>query len=369
MAIGAFFSSKDPLFKLKKRVHFSCKISNAILTYLDSQGEDLSLLYDQLPWTVELLHDPSHWLSAPDMETFLETVLRLPLTKTSENAILAAGHSGPTNRAWGVLDSVLKMMPRPQDVFQQPQRFLSYFISPEPPVENVVRSDHKISFDLPLPAEQYPLVTSYLKAAFESLPLYVGQEKAVCEWNHITLTLSWSSRQSSMFAMDPGHQISPELLQNVIDDLQKHQLALEEKNRDLQRKNEELEQTRGQNNSPFSRRYGVHRGPELIPQDVTLTHLTFNEADPGYVIAQNLARLHDYMVRAQQLVTVLASQGKVTPAVKEIMRRVDWDFVKNQYPRTISESVEHLRKLQGQLTQKSNRESEKESEKEVENHV
>ena len=337
-------------------MHFSCKISNAVLTYLEDQGEDLSLLYDQLSWPLELLNDSSYWLSAPDMESFLESVLKLPLTKTEHNALVAAGHAGPKNRAWGVLDSVLKMMPRPQEVFHQPERFLSYFISPEPPVENVVRSENKISFDLPLPAEQYPLVSCYLKAAFESLPLYVGQEKAQCEWNHITLTLSWSAPQASMFTVDPGHQISPELLQNVIDELQKHQRELEEKNRDLQRKNEELQQAQRHIKSPFNA-----RGPELIPQEISISQMAFTAAEPGYVIAQNLARLHDYMVRAQQLVTVLASQGKVSPAVKEIMRRVDWDFVKNQYPRTISESVEHLRKWQGQNNSKIT--------KEVETHV
>ncbi len=332
-------------------MHFSCKISNAVLTYLEDQGEDLSALYDQLAWPLELLNDSSYWLSAPDMENFLESVLRLPLIKTEHNAMVAAGHAGPQNRAWGVLDSVLKMMPRPQDVFQQPERFLSYFISPEPPVENVFRSKNKISFDLPLPAEQYPLVASYLKAAFESLPLYVGQEKAQCEWNHITLSLSWSEPQASMFKDDPGHQISPELLQNVIEELQKHQRELEEKNRDLQRKNEELQQAQRHIQSPFN-----NRGPELIPQEINLSQKAFTEADPGYVIAQNLSRLHDYMVRAQQLVTVLASQSKLSPSVKEIMRRVDWDFVKNQYPRTISESVEHLRKWQNQQTSKVTKE-------------
>lgn len=293
---------------------------------------------------MELLRDPSYWLSAPDMESFLQAALRLPVTKADQNILLAAGHAGPKNRVWGVLDSVLKMMPQPQSVFHQPERFLSYFISPEPPVENIQHAENKISFDLPLPAEQYPHVTTYLKAAFESLPIYVGQGPAVCEWNHIHLSLSWNEKQVSIFSADPGHQISPDLLQNVVEELQKHGRELEEKNRDLQRKNEEL--LRAQRDFQM----GITDKPQgLLPQSMALSNLAFQETEPGYVIAQNLARLHDYMVRAQQLVTVLASQGKVTPAMKEIMRRVDWDYVKNQYPRTISESVEHLRKLQTKI--------------------
>lgn len=149
-------------------MHFSCKISNSVLTLLEQQGEDLTTLYEQTPISVELLRDSSYWISAPDMENLLEAALRLPLKSDTGNVLQRAGHNGPELRAWGVLDSVLRMMPRPQEIFNQPEQFLSYFISPKPPIENLRRWDMGISFDLPLPAEQYPLVTTYLKAAFES---------------------------------------------------------------------------------------------------------------------------------------------------------------------------------------------------------
>ena len=158
-------------------MHFSCKISNAVLTVLEQQGEDLSPLYEQIHLPMELLKDSSYWMTAPEMENFLETVLRLPL-KREENILQRAGHEGPELRAWGVLDSVLRMMPHPQEIFNQPEQFLSYFISPKPPIENLRRDEASISFDLPLPAEQYPLVTTYPKATVESLPVYVGQPGA-----------------------------------------------------------------------------------------------------------------------------------------------------------------------------------------------
>ncbi|MEN0058270.1 MAG: hypothetical protein AAGB31_05510, partial [Bdellovibrio sp.] len=210
-------------------MHFSCKISNAVLSILEEQGEDLSPLYEQSYLTMELLRDPSYWISAPDMEAFLEGILRLPL-KREENVLQRAGHEGPSLRAWGVLDSVLRMMPRPQEIFNQPEHFLSYFISPKPPIENLRKDEVSISFDLPLPAEQYPLVTTYLRAAFEALPVYVGQPPAHCEWQGISLKLSWSSQQSSIFTAqeDGGHQVSPELFQSLIEDLQSTQRERED---------------------------------------------------------------------------------------------------------------------------------------------
>ncbi len=328
-------------------MHFSCKISNAVLTILEDQGEDLTPLYEQTSLSVELLRDSSYWISAPDMENFMEVVSRIPL-KGDGNILKRAGAEGPELHAWGVLDSVLRMMPRPQEIFNQPEQFLSYFISPKPPIENLRRDENSISFDLPLPAEQYPLVTTYLKAAFESLPVYVGQPPAICDWEGITITLNWSSQQSSMISESVGHQVSPALFQSLIDDLQKTQREREDLQKyvsDLEEKIRDYEKQRLKISlveDAEAKKPAI--SPTLLPHAGSLSHLSFDSESPGYVLSQNLARLHDYMVRAQQLITMLAAQGKMTSAVKEAMRRVDWEFVKAQYPRTVSESMDLVKK-------------------------
>lgn len=327
-------------------MHFSCKISNAVLNILEEQGEDLSLLYDdQTHLPLELMRDPSYWISAPDMEEFLRLVLRLPL-KNSESLLERAGHDGPQLRSWGVLDSVLRMMPRPQEIFNNPEQFLSYFISPKPPVENLRRQDDKISFDLPLSAEQYPLVTTYLKAAFESLPVYVGQPLAKCEWTDITIQMTWADKQESFVEeASLGHQVSPALFQSLIDDLQNTQREREDLQKyvnDLEARLHDLEkqtQTEGSKspNAQDSERL-------LIVDDVTLRDTGGDSS--SYVLNQNLARMHDYMVRAQQLITMLLGQQNKMPAgVKEAMRRMDWEHVKTQYPRTVFESMEVVKKM------------------------
>lgn len=332
----------------------SCKISNSVLTALESQGEDLTSLFEQTHLSAELLRDSSYWISAPDMEAFLELATRLPL-KSDCNILQRAGHDGPELRAWGVLDSVLKMMPRPQEIFNQPEQFLSYFISPKPPVENLRRSEAEVSFDLPLPAEQYPLVTTYLKAAFESLPVYVGQPSAHCEWQEISVRITWSIPQNSIFTEGVGHQISPELFQSLIEDLQRTQREREDLQKyigDLESKMRDYEKMKISLNTAEASSTESPGKASMLPHEGTLSHLDFDSESPSYVMGQNLARLHDYMVRAQQLITMLAAQGKMTPAVKEAMRRVDWDFVKGQYPRTISESMEVLRKMQNKNSAK-----------------
>lgn len=328
-------------------MHFSCKITNAVLTILEDQGEDLTPLYEQTHLAVELLRDSSYWVSAPDMELFLEMALRLPL-KQDGNVLQRAGHEGPTLRAWGVLDSVLRMMPRPQEIFNQPEQFLSYFISPKPPIDNLRKDANSISFDLPLQADQYPLVTTYLKAAFESLPVYVGQPLARCEWQGITITLNWSTQQSTIFADEAiGHQVSPDLFQSLIDDLQRTQREREDLQKyvgDLEEKIRDYEAQKLQQVALAPHDDSSAQKSSLLPHEGSLSHLNFDSQSPGYVLNQNLARMHDYMVRAQQLITMLVAQGKMTPAVKEAMRRVDWEHVKTQYPRTVFESMELVKK-------------------------
>jgi hypothetical protein len=313
-------------------MHFSCKITHAILAHLESEKIDLSMFFSEsdIPW--ELLRDSSYWMRAPDMEAFLE---RLDLTT---NTLISAGHHTPKNRVWGVLDSVLRMMPQPQEIFQQPEKFLGYFISPEPPIENLNRSSSGLSFNIPLPAEQYPLVTTYLKAAFESLPVYIGQTAAHCEWTDIHFKIDWPSAQQSILSEQQDRQISPQLMQDVIRQLQESSKDLEEKNRELQRRNEELQRF-AQHPANVDSVTGLR---EVIQQD--FSQFEFMKR-PVHQVAQNLSRLHDYMVRAHQLVILLTAGQKQTAGIKEAFRRVDWEIVKSQYPQIILESLETLKKL------------------------
>lgn len=324
-------------------MHFSCKITHAILTQLESEKIDLSVYFSdaEIPW--EKLRDPSLWVRAPDMEAFLERII------LNQNTLVEAGHSTPKNKVWGILDSVLRMMPRPQEIFYQPEKFLGYFISPEPPIENIYRTEQGISFDIPLAAEQYPMVTTYLKAAFEALPFYVGMDASVCRWNFLRFELDWPKQQESILKDEP-HQVSPQLMQDVISQLQKSSQDLEERNRELQRRNEELQQmNHGKkendqleiNPADFNQFQNIQDD-----QNQSYSNIEFNFMNrPAHQVAQNLSKLQDYMVRAQQLVMLLTAGQKQSPGIKQAFHKTDWEIVKTQYPKIIVESLDILKKI------------------------
>lgn len=294
----------------------------------------------------EFLRDPSYWMQAQDMEAFLSHALEISMRHFEGPLFQKIGHEGPSLRSWGVFDSVLRMMPKPHEILSQPGRFLAYFVSPAPPIDNVQRTEHSIEFDLPISTDQYPHSAAYLAASFESLPLYVGQPLAACEWQGIHVKLRWNTDQKNFFeGVDLGHTLSPDLMRNVMGTLEQHAKDLEEKNRELQAKNEELVLAQKELES------SLHSGltfaaqqPQLFtPADESLpVRQTVCSEESRAQMQQDLSRLSDYMVRAQQLVTMLIAQGRLTPQVKEAMRRVDWERVQKQFPQTISECRQRL---------------------------
>jgi hypothetical protein len=128
-------------------VHFSCKISKSVLAYLESEGEDLSLLQDRFGLPEEFLKDPSHWITATEMESFLSVAEDIYTDR--KNLIKKSASSTAQLRSWGVLDSVLRLMPSMREIWSQPTKFLSYFISPEPPIDHFEQTNLSVAFDLP----------------------------------------------------------------------------------------------------------------------------------------------------------------------------------------------------------------------------
>ncbi len=107
---------------------------------------DLQRLFELTDLPSEFLKDPSGWFPAGDIERFLNIIDNEFSASFNESLPVLVGHQCSELRAWGVLDSVIRMMSQPQDLFLQPQRFISYFVSPAPPIANLVRQLDSVSF-------------------------------------------------------------------------------------------------------------------------------------------------------------------------------------------------------------------------------
>ena len=275
-------------------------------------------LFRELDMPEEFLRDTSYWLEAEKMEYFLERaskiVTKLGLEEINDSDSFASylGHNCYKLRSWGVLDSVLRMMQKSEDVFNQPDRFIIYFVSPAPPIGSVAKDHNSIAFDIPISAEQFPLTASYLRAAVEAIPTFIGEHLAEVDWNANRMQISWAEdQQQQMFCddNDPGRVIKPELAKTLVQSLEDSQKELEKKNEELLLKNIELEQTKNHLEKQIEEQnIAASSTGHTTSSVVNLARLADTVAQEvqgpiGY-LQEQVMRLSDYMGRSQQLITL-----------------------------------------------------------------
>ncbi len=298
-------------------VLISCKLSNSVLTSLERQGCDIQTVLQLSDVPVECLRDTAYWLQATRMEDFLrlvdETYLELP-----ENFCFDIGKSSENLRAWGVLDSVLKMVESPLDIYCHPTRFLSYFISPEPPIDSWKNNNDMIAFQIPISTNEFPLITSYLAGALEGLPNYMGQNTGIVVWEDCLVSIQWALSQENLLPAEELQlrQFNPQWVRTVIDSLENHQ------------KNLEI-------------RSNQHNSPAVSSQEMEAFFSNSLQAVSGLsedisVLREDFLRLHDYFSRAQQLITFLIHSGRKTKQVDEAMRRMDWVKIQQSYDELVT---------------------------------
>lgn len=306
------------------------------------------------------------------MENFLRQIdLGYGRRSASDDGfITVVGHLCKDLRAWGVLDSVLRMVQATKDLFAQPERLVSYFVSPAPPIGDIRRGLDFVSFVLPVSEVQFPLVTSYLRAALEALPTYINKPMASVKWDNSRVHISWSENQSSLFdgGQPPELSLHPELVRNILVNLESSQKQLEEMKLEILDKNRQIvELTRrlseaatvhavqpnsaaedgGANGSPEF--HGLDPQSRGLPLSRVVEALDRELSGPVGRALTDLYRIGDYLARGQQLITLLIGQGLQTPQVQEAMRRVDWPHVADEGPQVVRRAVQGLQKMQSAI--------------------
>jgi hypothetical protein len=183
-------------------------------------------------------------------------------------------------------------------------------------------------------------VTSFLRSVLEALPTYIGKPMAHVVWDDSIVTISWSESQASLFGEAPTNDLSlsPDLVRNILVDLEKSQKELEETKKRLHETERELDRSRSTVVTPVG-----------LKSTVAVSGLGAAEIEEALAASlHELYRLGDYFARSQQLVTLLIAQGRQTPPVQEAMRRVDWPTVCESTPLLLRQAIDELVKLRDQ---------------------
>lgn len=303
----------------------SCKVSYSVLIHLEKQGIQLDAFFESTDFPLEYLKDPSIWVDLLEMESFL-TQLAVHLSeKNPENFYREIGQNNFELRAWGVLDSVLKMVESPKDILGQPDRFLSYFLTPHPEFDVEKQSDCQILLTM----KGEPVVQNilaYLMGAIEGLPVYMGLPLANIQ--HVsgrTFKVSWTDDQESLFDEQEKkrRQFHPEIVQSVMEK--------------LQMKPESLDVIASE---AFEKMVAVE--VEKRMEAFQSRQKEFDEV--FFKVKNDFFKMYDYFTRAQQIITLVSPTARKA-SVKEAMRRVDWDHVQKEFPNMVESACDSILSL------------------------
>jgi hypothetical protein len=327
-------------------VYFSGKISHSVLLYLESFEADLEGLFELTELNLEFLSDPTSWLEAHQLENFLYQLQQIH-EKNYPCFIQKAGEHCPELKAWGVLDGVLKMMDQASDFYAQPERLISYFISPAPQVHSLEQTPGTVSFDTPISAIEFPIVSEFLKGAFGSLPAYMGKAPAKVNWEETQIQINYgSSNEASEHAAQSNQrqqaEVTPELIDSVFHTLEVKQFEIDSKNKALNLKEQELLRLKK------DLKFLVNKSKQdtKIKKEVALSD---NCEAPLDELLQNVQKFNDYFSRAQQLITLLVGAKRLDPQVRAAMKRVKWDQVGEFSPFLVQKLYSQINELKNSL--------------------
>ncbi len=313
-------------------------MTNAALKFLERRGEDLEPLYERFDWPLHYLRDASSWLEAERLEYVLATLEELfgprVRSETGQSLCEALGHASPQLRAWGALDSVLRIVPGTRELYHQPDRFLASFISPQPVIRALRHSSteavERAEFVVDFPDTRMPCATTYLRSALEALPEFIGKQRSHVAWFNGNVLIEWAEHQvpfAPMSNMSPHESpsLSPELMRTIVADLANAQRELETTRRALSDKETEL-----------------HK----LKSDMSLNSAgeSQNERDSRMKLAlHEIYKLGDYFARAQQMVTILRGPsgpaGSARVNAEAMVRRTAWDRVSQEAPDVIRKAA------------------------------
>ncbi|MBK9293153.1 MAG: GHKL domain-containing protein [Oligoflexia bacterium] len=290
------------------------------MAYLEKQGLTTLPLIDAFDYPEEYLKDPHSWISLTEAEKFFEKAIKIT------DDLLVARHCGLLIKnlsALGALDNVFKMMTDgAQSYYSRIDRYLSYFLAPQPIYNELERTPSLVKFEFPIERAQFPNVFDFLIATLEVLPKYTGHGASQVKLSQLNIVeISWETKQQSLFEEGTeGRVLNPKLVEQMSVLLQ-----------DSERKIEELKLENKRLADRLKEQIGTH---SLAVLAAGVAHEINN---PLSFVTSNITRFKEYFEVLKQV----ASQ---TPS-ENFKKQFDLDFILSETPLMLQESLEGLHRV------------------------
>jgi len=288
-------------YQAVESTELSAKITKSVYMELESQGHVAGEFLEQAGLSSQLALDSERWIAFDQVEYFLEIVMKNVPDFVPKNTALKAME----NRSWGLLDQVMRILQKPEEIYQDPMMFLSYFIKPLSGFKWLHRGEKRSSFETSLSSEEHPLVTNYLKGALGVVSHYISGESAQTDWVGNEVTIDWSSSQDSFFAEREPVNYRPEIYKEAVEIIKQQQT--------------EIQVFKEMSNKS-----------ETSSVDIE-------------AVTKELKILEDYFLRARQLVSLLKADSGKKKWFKDAVKRLNWDELQSLHSDKIDQIMADLK--------------------------
>jgi signal transduction histidine kinase len=324
----------------------SCKITNSLLTHFERQGVSQGPLFEIFDGPEEFLRDPHFWLSVAQVEKLFEKAARI---FSDPNIAQVVATQVVEFQTWGALDSVFKMMPKPEDYYTNLGRFFSYFLAPLEDFKETERGDTFVRFQFPIEYETAPHIFDFLRTTLENLPRYTGHPPLLSDWSELKkeMWISWDTAQPSLFDVEPGQVLNPRLIQHLQSTLESNEKQLEAKNRVIMQQQDELVRLRSELQTQVREKIYAEKMTGLAQLAAGVAHEINN---PLSFVMSNLGRFEEYFQRLHGYLKelehkILIKDPTAPQWLQELKEQLDVDFVITETPGMLIEASEGLTRV------------------------
>ncbi len=218
----------------------SGRVTNSFYCFLNQNNFDTSRFYELSSLEMHFIRDPYVWMDIGAVEHFLKKISdEFSRHFVQEELTCAVGHTALELKAWGDLDSVLKLSPI-FNVYEKIEDIMQWFITPFS-IQKFQNINNKITFECNLSDKDYPYLVSYLRAVLEVLPAYSVEEQSEVLWKDRRVQIHYTPYGQLSLFFEKESEFSPDLfrkLKSSVLSLEKEYLKqrriLEEKNQKVQ---------------------------------------------------------------------------------------------------------------------------------------
>ncbi|MBI2608481.1 MAG: GHKL domain-containing protein [Deltaproteobacteria bacterium] len=317
----------------------SCRITNSIIQYAKRHSKSVLPFFDDLGVALEHLADTNSWI---DRKTINHVYSRLPQFFHDEDIIFKIGRESPTLEAWGVLDSVFRMIGEPKLIYHQSRKFISYFY------KNIfVRLSEKeensivLEFDSSLSEAD----VWYLKGALSGIPEYWNLGVAHIEnRSPHACVITWAEKPQFFGEEKIPTHLSPQLIQEAV-------ARLEEQNEKLEKTNRELRETNKKLKESVRQQVQTEKMSSIGQLATGIAHEINNPL--GFIIS-NVTRIREYVTKLFQILEMYEQMSgdlpqNVSYKTERILRKLDeytaqnnLQSIKEDFPLILAETSEGL---------------------------